>query len=82
MIKPILCYGSEIWGYSYVDKIEKVQIQFCKQYCNLPQNTPDILALGECGRLPLCITYMSNCIKFWLNITRMENHTRTSVIKC
>jgi len=74
MIKPILCYGSEIWGYSYVDKIEKVQIQFCKQYCNLPQNTPDILALGECGRLPLCITYMSNCIKFWLKITRMENH--------
>ena len=74
MVKPILCYCSEIWGYQYVEKIEKVQIKFCKQYCNLSQNTSDILALGECGRLPLCITYIPNCIKFWLRILRMENH--------
>ena len=24
VVKPILCYGSEIWGYNYCDKIEKV----------------------------------------------------------
>ena len=28
MVKPILCYGSEIWGYKYVEKIEKVLIKF------------------------------------------------------
>ena len=55
-------------------KLKKVQIKFCKQYCNLSQNTSNILALGECGRLPLCTTYIPNCIKFWLRILRMENH--------
>ena len=74
MVKPILCYCSEIWGYKYVEKIEKVQIKFCKQYCNLSQNTSDILALRECGRLPLRITYIPNCITFWLRLLRMESN--------
>ena len=29
VVKPILCFGSQIWGYSIVNKIEKVQIKFC-----------------------------------------------------
>ena len=74
MVKPILCYGSEIWGYRYADKIEQVQINFCKRYCNLSTNTASVLALGECGRLPLYTTYVPNCIKYWLKLTRMDNH--------
>ena len=73
-VKPILCYGSQIWGYQYVDKIEKVHIQFCKKICYLSLNTCDSFALGECGRLPLCTTYMPNCIKYWLGLIRMENN--------
>ena len=74
MIKPILCYGSEIWGYEFAINIEKVQVKFCKRYCCLSLNTADIFVLGECGRLPLCITYMSNCVKYWLRLLRMGNH--------
>jgi hypothetical protein len=74
MVKPILCYASEIWGYNYVDKIESLQLKFCKQYCNLSQNTASYFALGECGRLPLCTIYMTNCIKYWLKLTRMGDH--------
>ena len=53
-------------------KIEKVHIKFCKQYWLLSQNTTDFFALGECGRLPLCITYISQCIKYWLKILSMS----------
>ena len=74
MVKPILCYGSEIWGYRYAEKIERVQVNFCKQYCNLSQNTANALALGECGRLPLYTTYVFRCIKYWIKLIRMENH--------
>ena len=28
VVKPILCYGSEIWGYRYYEKIKKVQSKF------------------------------------------------------
>ena len=73
-MKPILCYGSHIWGYQFVKAIEKVHVYFCKKVCYLPPNASNFFALGECGRLPLCTTYMSNCIKYWLQIIRMESH--------
>ena len=43
IVRPILTYGAEIWGYQYVEKIEKVQTKFCKQYLALSQNTADFL---------------------------------------
>ena len=30
LVVPILCYGSEVWGYEYQRKIEQVHINFCK----------------------------------------------------
>ena len=30
MVKPILLYGCEVWGFSNNDIIEKVHLQFCK----------------------------------------------------
>ena len=62
-VKAVLCYGSQLWGYKYSDKVERVHIKFCKQYCNLARNTSEPFALGECGRLPLCTFYIPNCIK-------------------
>lgn len=32
------------------------------------------MVLGECGRLPLCITYMSNCVKNWFKLIQMDNN--------
>ena len=63
-----------IWGYQYVEKIEKVQTKFCKKYCSLSQNTADFFALGECGRMPLCISYMPQCIKYWLKLITMAEY--------
>ena len=73
MVKPIAVYGAEIWGYAYSEEIEKIQTQFCKQYVGLKQKTADIFALGECGRYPLAVTYMTRCVKYWLRLTRMPN---------
>ena len=66
MVKPIACYGVEIWGVKYSEEIEKVQSKFCKQYIGLKQNTNDAFVVGECGRLPLAVTYMTQAIKYWL----------------
>ena len=72
MVKPILCYASGIWGYTYNKKIESAHAKFCKKYCLLPENCADNFALSECGRLPLCISYMTECVKFWLRVIRLE----------
>ena len=71
MIKPILCFNSNIWGYEYSHAIEKVHFRFCKRKCCLNQNTADLFALSECGRYPLSVTYMTQCIKYWIKLTEM-----------
>lgn len=73
MVKPIACYGAEIWGYKYSEEIEKIQSKFCKKYIGLKQNTNDAFAIGECGRLPLAVTYMTQAIKYWLKLLQMPN---------
>lgn len=35
MIVPILLYGSEIWGFKYSDKIERIQYAFCERLLGL-----------------------------------------------
>ena len=72
MVKPILCYTSSIWGHTYNKKIEPIHAAFCKRYCLLNSNCMDTLALSECGRLPLSVYYMTNCIKFWTRILRLD----------
>ena len=44
-IKPLILYGSQIWGCGYYENIEKVQIQFCKAYLGLGKTTPKDLNL-------------------------------------
>ena len=31
LIKPILCYGAQVWGFSNVMQQERVFLQFCKK---------------------------------------------------
>ena len=61
-------------GFRNVEKIEKVQAQIQAQYCYLGSYTADFLALGECGRLPLAVTYMSRCLKYWIRLLQMEEY--------
>ena len=73
MIKPILLYGSEIWGFEISDTIENVQDNFCKRFLKLPKNTFHEIARGECGRYPLYVDYYCRCIKYWIRLTRMRS---------
>ena len=74
MVKPILCYGSEIWGYEYAGTIEKVHVDFCKYFLGVNSSVNNSVALGECWRIPLCITYHTNCIKYWCKLLHMQNN--------
>ena len=54
-ILPILCYGSELWGFKYRKDIERVQIDYCKFILGVGKSTHSAAVLGECGRQPLYI---------------------------
>jgi hypothetical protein len=76
IIAPILLYGSEIWGYEVRKDIEDVHVKFCKYVFGVARNTPNCAALGECGRLPLSVMYMTRCIKYWLPILQVYDGNR------
>ena len=71
IVKPILIYASEIWGYQRCDQIERVHIAFCKRLCCLNRNVANFFPLAECGRYPLWVSYMTNCIKYWTKVITM-----------
>ena len=73
MIKPILCYGSEVWGFEIAENIENVHIKFCKKFLlKLPTCTFHAFARGECGRYPMYVDYFCRCVKYWIKLTRMN----------
>ena len=49
MIKPILLYGCEVWGFSNNDILEKIHLKFCKILLNLKTSTPSYMVYGELG---------------------------------
>ena len=53
MVKPILLYGCEIWGFGNNDVLEKVHLKFCKMILNLKTSTPNYMIYGELCRYPV-----------------------------
>ena len=45
-IKPILLYGSEIWGFQKYDAIEKVHIKICKMILSVGRDVKNDVSLG------------------------------------
>jgi hypothetical protein len=43
IIKPILLYGCEVWGFSKNEIIERVHLQFCKLLLNFKTSTPSYM---------------------------------------
>jgi hypothetical protein len=73
-IKPILLYGAELWGFQRYEVLERIQTLACKRYLKLGRNTPSLMVLGECGRLPIYYNSLFRCIKYWTKLLRMPNN--------
>ena len=39
LIKPILCYGCEVWGFSRANNIERIQTMFCTNLLGVKTST-------------------------------------------
>ena len=75
MVKPILLYGCEIWGFGNNDVLEKVHLKFCKMILNLKTSTPNYMIYGELGRYPVEIDIKIRIISFWAKLF-VENNPK------
>ncbi|XP_048575691.1 uncharacterized protein LOC5516904 isoform X3 [Nematostella vectensis] len=68
LIKPILLYGSEIWGVDEIknehDPIELVHAKFCKFILGVGKYAPNIGCRAELGRYPLSIDAKLRVLSF------------------
>ena len=68
LVKPILLYGAEVWGYGNCDIIERVHLKFLKYVFNLKKSTPSYMIYGELGILPITVDINFRLINFWCKI--------------
>ena len=73
-VQPILQYGAEIWALDKGTEIEKTHLLALKRFLNVNICTPNDLIYGELGRYPLYINSYVKCIKYWLQLNRMDDH--------
>ena len=71
-IKPILLYGSEIWGMQMDLQIEKAHLFALKRLVNVCPKTPNDMVYGETGRTPLHLDAKVSSIRFRLRLMRTE----------
>jgi len=50
IVKPVMCYGWEIWGFT---KNEEIEMQYLKYILYLPKNATNIAVRGELGQFPI-----------------------------
>ena len=73
LVRPILCYGAEVWGFSKFHNQERVHLQFCKKLLGVKRVTQNEFVYGELGRVSLQVTIHLSIIKYWLKILECEN---------
>ena len=77
LVQPILTYSCEVWGYSNVDIIESLQLEFLKYIMNMKKSTPSCLVYGESGQFPLYIHVYCRMVIFWHKLI-MNNENKMS----
>ena len=72
LVKPILLYVCEVWGFGNVDVLERVELKFIKQVLKLKSCTPNYIVYREVGLYPLYIDIHGRMVSYWGNINSIE----------
>ena len=80
IIKPILMYGSEVWGPLMTQRhiswdttpTEKVNLQFCKEILKVHRNCPNHACRAELGHFPLSLHMIKRSIKFQVHLAQAD----------
>ena len=80
LIKPILCYGCEVWGMNNANKLENIHTHFLKEILGVKLQTQNNFVYGELGRMPLKQQRIIPILKYWLKIIKSDEVKVTGTI--
>ena len=76
----ILTYGCEVWGFTCLEMIEKVQLKFMKMLLHLKQTTPSYMIYGELGLYPVSIKIKTRMLMFWFKLLKSRSEHKLSFV--
>ena len=68
LVKPILLYGSEVWGFGTLDILDRTVLKILKFILNMKSSTPNFMVYGESGVFPLYIDIQCRVISYWAKL--------------
>ena len=72
MVKPVLMYCSEVWGFHKCTNIEQLHVHYCKHILRVKRSTPNDIVLGEARRVDISTLRLMTIVKYWLKILTMR----------
>ena len=77
VIKPILIYGSDVWGHnkSGTSMIDIVMLRFSRCVLNVKATTSNVMVYGECGILPPSVYYTVSTMCYFNRLHHMPNNS-------
>ncbi len=72
LVKPILLYGSEVYGINNYKAIDTFYLRYIKHLLNVKPSTNTCMVYAEVGRYPLSIDIRLNMIKQWIKIINSD----------
>ena len=76
LIKPILTYGSDVWGFRSTlwGTVDKVFLQFSRCILHVKATTSNIITVGECGRLPPSTSCQISALRYINRLYHMPDN--------
>ena len=68
LIKPILLYGSEVYGINCVKSLETFYLKFLMRALCVKRSTNTCMVLAETEQYPLTVDIQLNMVKLWIKI--------------
>ena len=80
LVKPILIYGSDVWGYSKQGQaqVDKIMLHYCRCVLNVKASTSNIITFGECGILPPSVYTQISVLCF---MNRLHHMSESTIVK-
>ena len=90
LVKPVLLYGSEVWGSAILSEnnpINKFTNKFYRTLLGVPRHTSNAGIHAELGRFPIHVNIQKAMIKYWFRLLtlpkdRLASHCYWSLLDC
>ena len=73
LVKPVITYGSSIWGISKQPKLEVVKNKAARFFLGVRRNTANLTVLGDMGWTQNHVLQKTAVIRYWNRLCNTDN---------